>query len=66
MFETQEKKKQLGAASCTVKILIRALLFSEQWSMSPLFTEQFFFKKKSMQLVDFTHTVHVNVNNKFF
>jgi hypothetical protein len=46
---------------------------SEQWSMAPLphcSCEQFFFVlfyfEKPVQLIDFTRTVHVNVNNNFF
>jgi hypothetical protein len=33
---------------------------------APLFTEQFFFFEKPVQLIDFTRIVHVNVNNNFF
>jgi hypothetical protein len=68
-FETHGKKKQVGAASCADDNLHHAALFSEQCSMPPSVhcsREQFFFFKKLVQLIDFTRTIHVNVNSDFF
>ena len=59
--------KTKAGPTCFLR-LHHVALFTEQCSIPSQFHgshEQCFFKK-SMQLIDFTHTVHMNVNNNFY
>ena len=60
------KKKQGGAASCGC-IMLYFSITVQHASTVALFTlvNNFFFFEKPVQLIDFTRTVHVNVNNNF-
>ena len=60
------KGKQVVAISCGCTMLHCSVNSATYLYCRIVYVNKFFLKKKSVQLIDFTHTVHVNVNNIFF
>jgi len=66
-FQTDGKGKQVGAASCGCTMLHCSVNSAACLHCRTVhFNEQFFLFEKPVQLIDFTRTVHVNMNNNFF
>jgi len=53
-------------STVAVHYKVRSSVFFLNFEKPVCYTVKSFFKKKSVQLIDFTHTIHVNMNNIFF